>query len=1420
MFFGKCGEALSLPSALFLVLLGVLLLGVPEVRARDECGSQPFEGRYSQHGEALSLGATFGAGDIVYTQEGGEIKLWMWTDSVSTQNEPSTADNAGWRDVTEGYAFYKVDCDVADIIGSTTQIEYQETDLALIFRRSGTTVDSIVLNADVNGEIHIVDGSVSHAAGLGDNPAVSLSTAGEYVLRLTTKAGTSVANANTVSGSHAISVSGMGDIFVDLAGNTFATARGDSGSGNAALYAHSTAGNIDIDVRGGVHQVNGGGAEGSVVYATVRDPNTADHSAGQLAIDIQISGASTLVSPGSDAAVVEAYGRSGRTEIHVLDNALICAGRYSPSTGNCSVSLTARAIGSGRQLAGTGTFILENTGRVVGRIQTADSASSQVMNHLGGTLFGSFRSSGDGQDTLTNAGLFVMIASSDFGGGTDSFTNRGTLVLYHTGATIALNNLENIRLERPSAGRAGSLFRVSLPSATFPNVTLLDIQDANPILEGTVDVVTRNGDPIPTSGSIAIITGSQISSNTDLSRLVLPNTFATGAGFRVVGNRILLSFGEVCGAVGSRTRQAPGLATQQITCDAGDDETLTATTDIIQSEEGVAVVYDRGAAVKRILNRGDRGEVHILSGSVKTPDDKRASTGFNTVQLGAELSTPERTRLVAALEATQSEGDLTPAEVFARDRAVRLSTAAGTFVRNEDPVGSADLGAAIRVNGWGTHIHMDIAGDTYSEHTGIRVANAAAGDTNVRILGGTHRSKKAATLYVSTNPNFNALSATGGTRPSGTIDVDVAGETRMSSENSANLEDADSAVIYLLADSALRATTDRSPPNELLHTVDVGPDVVICRGTFTQGLCRPAGGIAIAFGARGTEAQSNNRILPLFQLTNEGQIYGDVTSLWNARGVRITNRGVIVGNYTSRSAGTYGAGDADGPDILVNEAEGLWIMTGVSDFREGRDSFTNRGTLVLRHSGSPIAMENLETFNQTTGATLLVEIDPRRFSSDLPTCTEAQLPSRDTCETEEDALPQVGDPGLPSGHIFNVGSASGTLAGRLQVVLLDTAGMHGSLTHAELRALIAALDDTQRGIFAVGHSLDLSALSAREGVARDTSAGFSYDLSTLPVRAATSIPQLVTEERIAYAYDSVLQSSWFSTRAVLHATVAAECAAEDAYYEGSEQRIVGGGCSWVNVGGRFFSHERDHTGFKKTEERVGGFSAGLQAPLGSFMDYELAVSTTVGYEYSDIDMGEASGVGHRILGGVSINALGSAEFPLSLFMGVAINGGTYEVSRPGSKGDPELLLVGGHGGLEYAIGMPLSIVVTPRLQLDVVWVRMGGFTETNNEVTVGALDEVMVSGAASMELRRASGTSFGVVESWLELGVMAFATDPELEYKVSGGSASGTMDRYLVEGAVGLKLVNGRASFDLFWDGLLGFDTLSNAITFRAKYAF
>ena len=1449
------------------VVFLLLSVGVPGAHAVDECGASPWTARYTAF--TASPTTPYAAGTIVSTGTGGALQLWEWTSGVTSTTAPTTGNNRGWTEVTDDYASQKVDCDNSDTFTAATEIVYPNSstdNLAIIYDRDGTggatdTVRLISLRGGDVLEVHIEDGSLSRpATGVSYNRIhtvdMILDSDGEAI-RFSMASGTSVTSAATTSNGALINLyagaAAGADITVDIAGNTSNTTATNSPNLNVGV---SGAGNIDVDITGGTHTARG--ENGYVVIVSAA--NAADTGT----IDVDITGAGTVLSSNggassnthaSRAVIVLRGGDTGANTLTIGAGALVCASAtFTAASGSTAATCPnpTHAVYFQRRATSTiatGTSTLNNSGTIWGTVTGESTAKVAFVNTSTGRFFGSL-ALGGGIDSFTNSGTWTMSANSNFGGGTDTFTNAegGNFIVYYSGSEQHMVGLENFILQ------AGSTTTFSLPNVSTSTLNalsgprvhsaILRIRDATPTLAGTVTLVTRSG-TLPTSGKVRLIRGQDISYSTDLSDLTVALTGARGhltieddyAGIKNVVLHLMPP--ALCGDPTSRTVVPPGRANMEVVCDASD--TLTAASDVVEFQDRLAVVYSGGETPIRSINhRGFMGEIHILSGSVVRPDDDTADS-YDAVLLGLIASSGNKnvtTPLRLAAQATEASGGLTRNQVFARDRAVRVTLASGAEVKNEDPhgmIGSQSSGHAIAVNAWGGDVHMDIAGNTYGAYAGIRAITGLGGSVDININGGVHRALRRNTIDVWVRP----LLASDLGYPTGVVDIDIGSGARLSAESESN-----TVIQSVIKVGAEWAYSDPGSgvdiqPDDLLHTVDIARGAVVCRGTFNSaGQCEIITGIkaeAMRFAATGSKPQTGGAA-PIFQVTNEGQIYGRFLSDWNTRGVRVINKGFIRGIYYSGSAcgagdRDFGGGCVDGPDILVNEAGATWVMTTSSNFGSGMgDSLTNSGTLVFRSRRTIIELQGLETFTQTAGGVIRVEIDPRAFVCPTTTPPANCRPSTSGLAVALTDSPQASN--LPTSAIIDFGSASGTVLGRLEVVLLDTSDEEGGLSQAALQELVDDAADPSIALITGGDSLTLTGLQLGGGVSRDSAGAISYNVEQIPVQKPIAFrqPVLAGDRAIAHIYDSVVQFSWFASHSIWDKMVASGCSVENAASQLTGiLTYLDGGCGWANVGGRFSSHERETLGAEETEENVFALSGGFQAPVMESAGHMLSVGVSIAYEYADMELEKATSEGNRVLVGLGASSIGTPELPVNVFLGLSINSGTYEVSRSSGgstfTSEPEILIVGGHGGIEYLVPHEIEplgeIMFVPRIQMDIVGIMMDGFTETSNGVTVGELKETLVSFTPALEFRRLQKTPWGDLQSWLDVGLLLFARSPKLEYEVSDSRFEGTMGGVFAEISAGVNMLyNDQMEFALYWDGIFSEDTLSNAVSFKAKYAF
>ena len=1207
----------------------------------------------------------------------------------------------------------EVVCNSEDYLRRATNISRTDSRVAILYRGTrsdGSGLTNSIFNTGEGGEIHIESGGVARVDDGGVNSgvkAVVLSNTGStHPLRLVTASGTSISNADTSETSDAISVSGGGDVFLEIAGST-------SSRGGYAIFAEARG--VDIDIAGGTHT-----SPTTVVFAQI-------DSGGTGAIDMDITGG-ILYGGSATEAVVALRGRQGADSLLISSGVVICRGTYSTNT--CTPDASGLAVFLGKTGTQAGSVTFTNSGFIWGDISLSSlTVGSTILNRPNGNIHGIF-TGGSGDDVVTNAGTWTLAQNFDFGGtaDSDSFTNSGTFIVYHDNTTLSLNNLEAFTLE-PTGTVTFSL------GTRLPAGVLLDIGAATPRFAGTINMMSRDNMPFPHAGVITLLTGTSLASGMDLSALSLTGAYGS---FSISNNNLLVTLQGppadiTCGVATARSVIRPGYANKEALCNENDN--LVAGANILRQDARVAILYhgtqtDGTGAVNSIANRGPGGEIHIRSGSVFRANDGNANIA-DAVSLGSPSSAPLRLRLLS-----------------------------GTSVTNADTTPGSD---AISVRGGG-NVFLEIAGSTAAVGgSAISATSSDVGNVNVNISGGTH-----------TSSGRSVLSASILQRGIGAIDVNITGTQTILNGG-------------LPVELSGRNGAD---------TLDIGGGVVICSGTYRHGNCVPTPGNAIF-------VDKNSATSGSVTITSAGSIHGDITigrGFFEVTFINKTDDSVVTNEGDGNIEGHFRS-SSSGKTELINEA--VWIMSENSAFGAGlEDRFTNRAELVLKYTGDPISITGLETFVQTSDATLRIEIDAR---------------GADPHDETHDGLPTAGE------VLFDVGRASGRVSGFFEVIILET------LSRETVLELIAALEGgTVRSVFATGHTLDFTDTRLSQGVQHTSAGALSYDLGLIqavPVAQQAASPD-ADNEVVAQATDSVVQSSWFATRAFVNSLAASECSAETtpprrgSFFDGS--------CGWMNFGGRFLSHDRTTVGITKTQEDAVVISGGLQMSLGSLGGYVWNINSTAAYEFTNFDMGQNSGTGHRGLVGL-VAAVGSEWMPMNFLLGITVNSGTYELSQDvdgrNYKGEPEVVAVAGHGGLEYLFsgdfGTLGSFGFVTRLQADAVGLFVEGWTQTNSGVRVGEVEEVLLSLTPSVELRTTATTALGDLHGWLEVGLVGFPIKPELEYEVAGRTFEGTMEQFFMETSVGVNLVrSGRSELSLFWDGLFGFDTLSNTIALKAKYSF
>ena len=894
--------AALVPTALVPTVLVPTVL-VPAAWAVDECGaSSAFTSRYSAHSSSPST--PYAAGTIVSTGTGAARKLWRWTSSVTTTTAPTSQNNQGWEDVTTQFAHQEVVCDDADGLTTNTNITYNSNLLAILYNRVAT-VNSIT-HTGSGGEVHINAGGVLRADdGIdppGEDPraAVHIVNAGANALRFALAAGVSVSNLDASARSRGIYMVGGGNVFLDIAGDVSSQATGSSGvyvnsSGSAVVdisgsvtteaatavfFARngSSSGLLNVDFSG---SISAGGlgtgifsdrsALGNVTMALsgsiaaggsgilVRQSNILDiditggtywsRSGNAVYVGdnrtratIDITGSSVLHGGSSTYAIVFFSAGYGPETLTVGSDAVLCRGTYV--RGVCTQ-------GPGRSVAmfrldgsvATGTGTITNAGRMWGDIFINYRTASTITNQRDAEIFGNF-AGGAGNTTVSNIGHWIMSGNFDFSGGTDSFTSRGLLTVRHAGSTLAMNNLETFTLN------TGGALHFSLATGSLPSGALLNIGGATPNLAGFIDITTRDGSALPTSGTLLLITGTALSGSTSLTNLRLATSI--GGTLSVVSNTLRLTLGTSsrCGTPTARAVQSPGQATRQVICDRNDR--MSPATNILRGDSNLALIYRgrRGSGrqeINSIEHSGSGGEIHVEAGAVRRVDDGGV--------LGGTFTRPA-VRLI--------HGGVNP---------LRLVVLSGASVSNLDTTPESH---GVYVEGGG-NIFLEIAGDTSAVRgSAIFAKTGRAGNVYLDITGGTHRSWSAV-------ENTVLASLVSG---SYMVDVDITG--------SSVLHGGSATAAVLKISGGMGA-----------DSIEIGADAILCRGTYADDACTQGAGYAIELAKDGTQGGSST-------LTTAGTVWGGISASMLTVASTITNQaggfidGVFTGGTASSTVSTAG----------------------------------------------------------------------------------------------------------------------------------------------------------------------------------------------------------------------------------------------------------------------------------------------------------------------------------------------------------------------------------------------------------------------------------------------------------------------------------------------------------------------------------
>ena len=823
---------------------------------------------------------------------GNNIQLAFGTPPAAIAN--TTCGSSVPRDVVlPGYADKAIICNSSDTLSAATDLSVTAAQVAVVYEEdtAGTGSVRTISNTGSGAEVHILGGTVTNPDHATARKAVSIETgtSGTLPIRFVLAEGASVINQETAAGGSGIVMTGAAHLYVDVAGSISV-----AGTGNAdgmLVWGRGDTSNVHINITGGTHSAAGR----SLVHASLYDSssNASEHTG---LIEINVLGDGTSVAANS-GTVLYTNGRTGEDIITIGTGALVCRGTVS--SGVCTQS-AGLAIHMQKGVAVGGSMTLTNAGTIIGDITIQGGAvAGTVTNQASGVIRGNFLAAAatTGGDTVTNAGLWTITGTNEFRGGTDSFTNSGTFVVERAStspSTITINGLDAFTLSPEG------ILMFSVPNNNAITGALLDIKSAADTFAGIIDVFTRDNTALPTSGSYTLIAGTAIAAGAH-SNLRLAGHI--GGTLSTSTTNIVLTFEaaptNICGAPGARTVSPPGNANMEVVCDAADN--LTVNSAVSNSTARVAILY-RGVpknptrAIKSISNTGAGGEIHVLSGSVVSPDD-----GGN--------GTVDTVRLV----------NLTGTDPL------RVVVASGASVTNRDITSSSS--SAIEVAGGGS-VSVSVAGDTHAAGAqAIHAQAGGSGNLDLDITGGTHASSFRNTVYASIS--------SGGT---GALDVDITGGI-LHRGGTTNVN----AVVWLQGIGGV-------------DTLDIGSRAVVCRGTYSAGSCAAGSGFGVYLSKHGTRAGSMTlrnagRIWGNVSVSAAGV----ATTITNQASGMIV--GMFTGGAaadTVSNAGTWTVnGDSDfgaGADSFTNSGTFIVRYAGTAIAMSNLETFTLASTSVLRFS--------------------------------------------------------------------------------------------------------------------------------------------------------------------------------------------------------------------------------------------------------------------------------------------------------------------------------------------------------------------------------------------------------------------------------------------------------------------------------------
>ena len=631
------------------------------------------------------------------------------------------------------------------------------TNLALLHTSTGTT--GFIRLSGTGSEIHLNAGTVSATTGTG--VSISISGSSNENILITTASGTSVSNAGLGSNEDAIRgviSSGSGNVYMEIAGSSTATGVDPT---DAIAAVQLGTGEVHVDINGGTHSASGrqgGSADGTIHLSSESGQATLDIASGAT---VQITGLATraiyVLSTNTATAATRTIGTSawtgnritnrgaitgnlvfdGNTGEELFENHGAVTGDVNMVGGNDELQTADGSSITGDIDLGAGNDILVNAGEIDGDVDMG-AGNDEFTNSESGTFTGdltggagtdTFTNSGTfagdltmgaDADTVTNSGIMTLSADSDFGAAADSFTNSAgaTLTIDHDANGNAQINLANLETFTFSGGSLRFVYDFGSNSgnALTPSGTtaLLHLGGGSALggggnfAAGTISVTASSDSTRPEADGFVIpliaLTNSGGLTNTNIADLTsMDGELAVQSGVLVITLARFLN--EVCGReLTDRTPTMGRPSDSEVVCDSVQPDGVSFSGSLVSFSYAAPAA---GTPFIRLSSNG--GEIHILAGA------------------GAIVKT-----------SAQSDGSAVSLATLGVDL-IRITTAAGTVVRNTDATGSRNHG--VSASGGGS-VFMTIAGDSSAASaSSSAIAATAAGSggvVDISITSGRH----------------------------------------------------------------------------------------------------------------------------------------------------------------------------------------------------------------------------------------------------------------------------------------------------------------------------------------------------------------------------------------------------------------------------------------------------------------------------------------------------------------------------------------------------------------------------------------------------------------------------------------------------------------------------------------------------------